>query len=84
MHAKCQWDRGEGKICKQGKTGQSKFDIGLYCVTYAAVTGVGDAVAAVLVLYLEVICRVGTLLIYNEGCIVTFLLCQDNCNMEEV
>ena len=53
-------------------------------MTYAAVTGVGDAVAVVLVLYLEVIPRVGTQLKYNEGCIVTFLLCQDNCNMEEV
>ena len=53
-------------------------------MTYAAVTGVGDVVAAVLVLYLEVIPRVGTQLIYNEGCIVTCLLCQYNGNMEEV
>ena len=57
--------------------------IGMYEVTYAAVTGVGDAVAAVLVLYPEVISRVVTPLIYNGGCIVTCLLCQYYCNMEE-
>ena len=44
-------------------------------MAYAAVTGVGDAVGAVLMLYPEVISRVGTPLIYNEGCIVTFILC---------
>ena len=53
-------------------------------MTCAAVTGVGDAVAVVLVLYPEVISRVGTPLIYDGGCIVTCLLCQYNCNMEQV
>ena len=53
-------------------------------MTCAAVTGVGDAVAAVLVLYPEVISRVGTPLMYNGECIVTCLLCQDNFNMEDV